>query len=143
MDNELGEAESALLFTHMGMCSECRQFFQLSMQIESELDALRVPEPISLPPVLPDKQKIEVAKWSFPSLMQRWGEKRIPLSFATAIVVFAMAGTFALSSLLIHPQSPITEIKERNVFIHMLPAEDVQPPAAANQKKSIQQGENQ
>lgn len=135
MDNELGEEECAQLFTHLGICPACREFFRTSMQIQSALDELRVPEPPGLSR-LPSLRQNNVI-WTNPisSFIRRLSETRIPLSFATAILVFAMAGMFALSSLWIHSHLPSEKPKERDVFIHMLPAVDIQP-QPVNQKRS-------
>ncbi|HTP13974.1 MAG TPA: zf-HC2 domain-containing protein, partial [Bacteroidota bacterium] len=68
MDNELGEEECASLFTHMGTCSTCREFFRTSMLIQSDLDTLSVPEPIGLSGinvVMPEKPGLRSKSLSF------------------------------------------------------------------------------
>ncbi len=127
MDNELGEEECASVFTHMGTCPTCREFFRTSMLIQSELDELRIPEPKGLANLRSLSNKTIPTRWRPFAFVQRFRDTRIPLSFATAAIIVAMAGTLAATSLWNRSEITSAQPSERDVYIHMLPAEEVQP----------------
>jgi hypothetical protein len=128
MDNELSEAYCATLFTHMGTCPICREFFRTSMQIQSALDEIRVPEPNGLAALRPFGAQVPVQARLAPSLFQRLRETKISLSFAAAAVVLVMAGTLALSSLWMRPYEIKPQPAERIVYSFLLPPVNVEPP---------------
>ena len=120
MDNELGESECAALFTHMGTCSDCREFFRTSMQIASELDELRVPEPISLSGFTYGQPRIPAKSHDFFSFIRTFRDTRIPLSFATAAIVITMAGTIAISSAWMKAPQNSPQTTEKVVYSYLL-----------------------
>jgi predicted anti-sigma-YlaC factor YlaD len=120
MDNELGEEACALLFTHMGTCSTCREFFRTSMLIQSELDELRVPEPRGLSGFNFERAGKPARTRDFLSFVRKFRDTRIPLSFATAAIVVAMAGTIAVSSLWFQTSREPVQHSEKTVYSYLL-----------------------
>ncbi len=130
MDNELGEAECASLFTHMGTCPQCREFFRTSMQIESEMDELRVPEPTGLSGFEYNQRPHPAKMRDFLSFVRAFRDARIPLSFATAAIVVAMAGTIAVSSAWFQRPQHDSTAGEKVVYSYLLSPVVVEPEAA-------------
>jgi len=127
MDNELNEPDCAELFAHMGSCAECRAFFRTSMQIQSTMDELRVPELIGRrEPVLICTSTVTKAP-PFMSLYRTMRETKIPLSFAAAAVIVAMAGTIALSTFFLQSGRGTNQSTERIVYSYILPTVYVHP----------------
>jgi hypothetical protein len=136
MDNELNEADCAELFTHMGSCVACREFFRTSMQIQSAMNELSVPEPIGLG--RPFSKQTSTSSKALPliSLYRTMHETKISLSFATAVVIVTMAGAIALSSFLMRSGRGANERAERVVYNYMLPTVYVEPEVILQQNAS-------
>jgi predicted anti-sigma-YlaC factor YlaD len=128
IDNELNEADSAGLFTHMGSCAACREFFRTLVRVQSMMDTLHVPEPIGLVNSFQTPGHPIAKTAPIMHLYRKVRETRIPVSVAAAAVIVAMAGTVALSSLFVHPAPPPGEGTERIVYSYLLPTVYVQPP---------------
>jgi predicted anti-sigma-YlaC factor YlaD len=133
LDNELTENESAELFNHMGSCGACREFFRKTIQIQSLMDELNVPEPLGLANPIMELAKEKLIIRPKISLYQKFREVRIPLSVAAAVVIIATAGTIALSSFYLRPSPMLSENTARTVYSYTLPTVYIQAPQKVQQ----------
>ncbi len=127
MDNELGEEECASLFTHMGACSTCREFFRTSMLIQSEFDELRVPEPGGLLGFKYSRRDETEKVNRVLSFVRALRDTRIPLSLATAAIVVAMVGTIAVNTFWLRSSGQPVLPTERVVYSYLLSPVVVEP----------------
>lgn len=140
LDGESTEQEKQGVFLHLAECGDCRSFLEslVNMKVDSARERKAVLSPALDAQILRISRQAQPAKavTSFQpragkldalALLRRLRETKIPLSFAAAALIILMAGTFALSSYWMHSQLGAETPKERDVYIHMLPAVEVEP----------------
>ena len=128
LDNELSETECSGLFTHMGTCQECREFFRISMKIQSELNEWRIPEPARLSHNKFIQHERSTNVRDVLPVVRWFQETRISASLATAAIILAMAGTFVCGSLWGSRSKTSAPHKEQFVYSYLLSPVEVQPP---------------
>lgn len=110
LDHELPEKESPVLFAHLSACSECRDFFQASMQVRAELMSA---EPITAPDELDDRMRgagLIPAEQPLPRRTSIWDMRvAFPLPAAASIALLLILGSLLLAPAFMHEPEPRQE----------------------------------
>ena len=107
LENELRGEESSALFTHLSACSECRDFFRVSLQVRAELMSA---EPITAPDELDDRMRAAgLIPTERPSSRKTsiWDLRiAFPLPAAASIALLLIIGSLFVAPALFHDPQP-------------------------------------
>ncbi len=110
LDHELSEKESPVLFAHLSVCPECRDFFRVSLQVRAELMNA---EPITVPDELDDRMRaagLIPAERPTSRKTSIWDLRiAFPLPAAASIALLLIIGSLFLAPLLLHDPTPRQE----------------------------------
>lgn len=122
LDSELRGEESSALFAHLSACSECRDFFQGSLQVGAELMNA---EPISAPDELDERMRAAgLIPTERPSSRKTtiWDLRiAFPLPAAASIALLLIIGSLFVAPALFHDPQPQQEFPPD--VLQMVPAE--------------------
>ncbi|MBI3110773.1 MAG: zf-HC2 domain-containing protein [Ignavibacteriales bacterium] len=109
-DNELRGEESSTVFAHLGACSECRDFFQASLQVRAELMNA---ETITAPDELDDRMRgagLIPTEQTFSRKTSIWDLRIVfPLPTAASIALLLIIGSLFVAPALFHDSQPRQE----------------------------------
>jgi len=123
LDEGLADAQSARMFVHLGVCSECRNFMRSSMRVRSYYQQQELEEiPSSL------NRRVAASVGMMPTsslrphfLMPLWTTRlSIPVPVAASILFLILVGSLLFSPILFHELKPYGD-KRIEIVSHIPP----------------------